>query len=106
MIERRRAPRHEVAADGLAVLPSAVSVQVLDISLDGALLQSSHPVGVGSGGRLTLSLQGRRFSTQIEVCRVEQVAGDRPLYNLGVRFAGLGPEHHRAIEVFTWQGSA
>lgn len=110
MIERRRALRHEIAAGELALLPSAMTVQVLDISLGGALLQASQAPLVGSAGRLTLALKGRPFSAEIEVRRVERVADVQPaegraFYKLGVMFADISPEHRRTVEAFTCQRS-
>jgi c-di-GMP-binding flagellar brake protein YcgR len=99
--ERRRSPRFEIDSGGLAVLPAAASVQILDISLAGILLQSVHPAPVGSRGRLRLSLGGQPFSADIEVRRT--VPAGTNCHRMGVMFVDLSPEHERMIERFTQQ---
>ncbi len=99
MEERRQTPRYDIDTGELAVLPSAASVQILDISLAGVLLQSVHVARVGSRGRLRLSLAGQPFSAEIEVRRT-MPAGTN-CYRMGARFLDLSPEHERMIERFT-----
>jgi c-di-GMP-binding flagellar brake protein YcgR len=103
VIERRRATRYDITSGELAVLPFATSVQILDISLAGALLQSPQLARIGSTGRLTLTLKGQPFSAEIEIRRVEQGAGQGTLHKLGVKFAEISAEHRLMIEDFTQQ---
>jgi hypothetical protein len=98
--ERRRAPRYEITDGEPAVLLTAISVQILDISVSGALLRSFQPARVGDAGRLTLTLQGRPFTAEIEVLRVESLSAGGDC-RLGVRFSAIRPEHRQAIEAFT-----
>ena len=51
----------------LLVLPVPVSVQVVDISVAGVLLQSSRPVGVGTRGSLRLNIGGAPFLADVDV---------------------------------------
>ena len=101
MEERRRSPRFEIEEGGLAVLPSAASVQILDISLAGVLLQSAYSAKVGSRGRLRLSLGGQPFSAEVEVRRT--LPAGTNCHRMGAMFVDLSPENERMIERFTQQ---
>ena len=103
--ERRRAPRYEIVAGELAVLPSPMSVQILDISLGGVLLQSSQFARIGATGRLTLTLGSQPFSAEVEVRRVVPVAGTDEC-RIGAMFLDISPENKRMIERFTEQGTS
>jgi c-di-GMP-binding flagellar brake protein YcgR len=103
--ERRRAPRYEIVAGELAVLPSAMSVQILDISLGGVLLLSAQIARIGATGRLTLTLGSQPFSAEVEVRRVVPVAGTDEC-RIGAMFLGISPENARMIERFTDQGTS
>jgi PilZ domain-containing protein len=98
--ERRRSPRYPVVGGELAILPVSLSVQLLDISLAGVLVQSSQPAKPGSLGRLRLDLAGQPFSAEVEVRRVAPGAGGSG-YRIGARFVDLGEEHRQMIEGFT-----
>ena len=101
MDERRRTPRYDIEAGELAVLPAATSVQILDISLSGVLIQSVQPARVGSRGRLRLSLGGQPFSAEIEVRRTIPISAN--CHRMGVKFVDISQEHERMIERFTQQ---
>ena len=101
MEERRRTPRYDIDAGELAVLPAATSVQILDISLSGVLIQSVHAARVGSRGRLRLSLGGQPFSAEIEVRRT--IPAGPNCHRMGVKFVDVTPEQERMIERFTQQ---
>lgn len=100
--ERRRAPRREVVDGELAVLPWGMSVQILDISTTGVLAQSGQSARTGATGRLTLTLSGQPFSADVEVRRVDPVAGSGDC-RLGMMFIDLSLESRRTIERFTQQ---
>lgn len=102
MIERRRSPRYQVAGGELVLLPSATSVQILDISRGGALLQAAHGVRRTSRGRLTTSLKGSPFSAEVEVRRVEMLPNGG--CRIGAMFIGLEETQRRVLEEFTLAG--
>jgi len=104
MDERRRSVR--IALDGqVARILSNVDVQVLDISVDGVLLQTHQPVEPGSRGCLRLNLWGTPFSADVEVRRVNPlVEGERSAgYGVGAVFVAIMPEHRQLIERFASQ---
>jgi PilZ domain len=101
MEERRRSPRR--AVDGqLATVPAVFNVRVLDISVAGVLLQSSHPVEPGATGRLQLNLDGSPFGADVEVQRIAPADASAG-YRLGATFVGLTPELRHLIERFMTQ---
>jgi hypothetical protein len=100
--ERRRSPRYEIQAGELAVLPVAISVQILDISPAGVLLQSSHSTTVGSRGRLKMNMGGQPFSADVEVRRISLGVANVG-HRIGVMFVDLSPECQQMIERFTQQ---
>jgi hypothetical protein len=104
MDERRRSVR--MVIDGqLAVLPTNVDVQVLDISVAGVLLQSNQPFDPGTRGCLRLNLWGTAFSADVEVRRVNKLMdGERQAgYGIGAVFVAIMPEHRQLIERFASQ---
>lgn len=100
MDERRRSPRYEIDAGELAVLPVAISVQVLDISPAGVLLQSSQPAKPGSRGRLRMTIGGLPLSAEVEVRRVSPGVGNVG-HRIGLMFVEISPEQQQMIERFT-----
>ena len=100
--ERRRHPRFPIESGEAAVLPVALSVRILDISLSGVLVQARQGAKQGDRGRLRLDLAGMPFSADVEVRRVVSggVADD---YKIGVAFVGLSSEHRQMIQRFTQQ---
>jgi len=103
-LERRRAPRYPVSGGELALLLSPMSVQILDISRGGVLLQSSHPARPEGTGRLTTTLKGLPFSAELEVRRVEVLPAGG--YRIGAKFTTIGQEYRRVLEEFTHRGAA
>jgi hypothetical protein len=104
MDERRRSVR--MVIDGqLAVLPTNVDVQVLDISVAGVLLQTNQPFDLGTRGCLRLNLWGTAFSADVEVRRVNKLMdGERQAgYGIGAVFVAIMPEHRQLIERFASQ---
>lgn len=104
MEDRRRSPRYQVASGEMALVPSAVSVQILDISRGGVLLRSTHGVRLASTGKLTTMLKGQPFTAEVEVRRVEPVQGGG--CRIGARFIGISTEHKRVLEDFTFRPSS
>lgn len=100
--ERRGAPRYAAKAGELVMLPFPVSVQVMDISVAGVLLQSSRPIEVGTRGSLRLNIGGTPFLVDVDVRRVSPSPTGKDLtYRIGAQFVGIGPEHRQVIERFT-----
>jgi hypothetical protein len=100
--ERRRHPRFPIESGEAAVLPVALSVRILDISLSGVLVQARQSARPGDRGRLRLDLGGMPFSADVEVRRV--VPGGLPDdYKVGIAFVGLSSEHRQTIQRFTQQ---
>jgi hypothetical protein len=104
MEERRRALR--VPIDGtLATLPTAVNVQVLDISVGGVLLQAKERLEPGTRARLRLNMWGSPFAAEVEVKRVSQMSENPQeiAFGLGAEFVSITPEHRQLIERFSSQ---
>ena len=98
--ERRGSPRYPVVDGEPAILTLSLSVQVLDISQTGILIQSTHHAKVGSRGRLRFNLGGQPFSAEVEIRAVSLSAGGIG-YKIGARFVDLSEEHRLIIEGFT-----
>jgi hypothetical protein len=102
MVERRRSPRHDVDGE-LAIVPAGLHVRVLDISVAGVLLQSSHPLEPGSRGRLRLDLAGSPFVAEVHVQRVVAAPDSKTEYRIGATFVALPSEFRHLIERFMTQ---
>lgn len=104
MNERRRAPRYASKGGELVLLPAPMSVQVVDISVAGVLLQASRPVRVGTRGSLRLNIGGAPFLVAVDVRRVSAgPAGNDLTYRIGAEFVSISPEHRQVIDRFTNQ---
>ena len=104
-IERRRTPRAVIADTELSVLAFPMPVRLLDISLSGVLLESAHPVELGTRGTLRFNFGGVPFSADVKVERLTTVApmsgGER--FSIGATFVALSPQDQRVIERFADQ---
>jgi PilZ domain len=103
MEERRRSRRVAAHNAELTLLSLSMTVQVLDISLAGVLLQSSRLVEAGARGCLRLSLGGTPFSADVTVQRVVPSGSLAGGYRLGATFVAISPEHRQVIQRFTSQ---
>ena len=101
MEERRRSPRRTVL-DEIAILPTTVNVQVLDVSLAGVFLQSDQSLEIGTEGRLSVSLDGSLFTADVHVQRVV-ATGSEVGCRLGATFVALSPDDRQLIERFMAQ---
>ena len=102
--ERRRAPRVEITDTELSVLEFPIQVRLLDISLGGVLLESTHAVDLGQRGTLRFSFGGAPFSADVcveHVSRSPGAAAER--YAIGAAFVGLNHDGRRVIERFADQ---
>ena len=102
MEERRRSSRRTIEGE-FASVRAALNVRVLDISVAGVLLQSSHPIEEGSRGRLRLDLGGSSFSADVRVQRVVPAPDSRPGCRVGATFIELPLESRHLIERFMTQ---
>jgi hypothetical protein len=102
--ERRRVPRAVIADTELSVLAFPIPVRLLDISLGGVLLESSHVVELGLRGTLRFNFGGVPFSADVRVERLNpqhSAAGAR--YVIGASFVALSRQDQRVIERFADQ---
>lgn len=103
--ERRRASRAPIVDTELTVLAFPVPVRLVDISLSGVLLESTHPVELGTKGTLRFNFGGLPFSADVEVQRLTELAAPpaRARYAIGAVFVALSPQDQRVIERFADQ---
>ena len=102
--ERRRVPRAVIADTELSVLAFPIPVRLLDISLGGVLLESSHPVDVGTRGTLRFNFGGVPFSADVKVERIDsQHSGAAERFTIGASFVALSRQDQRVIERFADQ---
>ena len=102
--ERRRMPRAIVADTELSVLAFPIPVRLLDISLGGVLLESSHAVELATRGTLRFNFGGVPFSADVRVERLEpQPSSGGTRYAVGASFVALSRQDQRVIERFADQ---
>lgn len=90
MERSRRAPRITLSARVEGLAQYGADVRVLDVSSDGALLESSRFLETGSWLTLELSPEGTPFSIRARVVHCARSDGDG--YRAGVRFEPLPSE--------------
>ena len=102
--DRRRLPRAAVVDTEFSVLASPVAVRLVDISLTGVLLESSHPVELGTRATLRLNFSGVPFSADVKVERVMPLrASGREAFSVGAAFVALSRQGQEVIERFVDQ---
>jgi hypothetical protein len=102
--DRRRVPRAAIADTELSVLAFPIPVRLLDISLGGVLLESSHPVDLGTRGTLRFNFGGVPFSADVKVERLDrQRHGTSERFTIGASFVALSRQDQRVIERFADQ---
>jgi hypothetical protein len=103
--DRRRAARNLITDTELSVLAFPVAVRLVDISLSGVLLESTHPVELGTRGTLRFNFGGAPFSADVEVQRLTDLAPlpARPRFAIGAAFVALSQQDQRVIERFADQ---
>lgn len=103
--DRRRTPCALVSGTALSVLAFPIPLGLLGISLTGVLLESSHPVDLGSCGTLRFNFGGVLFSTDRTVERIDRshftAGADRD--SIGAAFVALSHQDQRVIERFARQ---
>jgi hypothetical protein len=102
--DRRRVPRAPIADTELSVLAFPIPVRLLDISLGGVLLESSHPVDLGTRGTLRFNFGGVPFSADVRVERLDsRLTGAGERFTVGASFVALSRQDQRVIERFADQ---
>lgn len=103
--DRRRVPRAVIADTELSVLAFPIPVRLLDISLGGVLLESTHPVELGTRGMLRFNFGGVPFSADVRVERVDGSRNDAGTekFSIGAAFVALSRQDQRVIERFADQ---
>jgi hypothetical protein len=102
---RRRLTRAVIADTELSVLAFPMAVRLLDISLSGVLLESTHPVDLGTRGTLRFNFGGVPFSADVMVERLTSTPATTGAerYAIGATFVGLSVQDQRVIERFADQ---
>lgn len=103
--DRRRVPRAAIADTELSVLAFPIPVRLLDISLGGVLLESTHPVELGTRGTLRFNFGGVPFSADVRVERIDRSAASNgsEKFAIGAAFVALSRNDQRVIERFADQ---
>lgn len=103
--DRRRVPRAVMADTELSVLAFPIPVRLVDISLGGVLLESTHPVDLGTRGTLRFNFGGVPFSAEVRVERLNrtQAGSAAEKYSIGAAFVALSRDDQRVIERFADQ---
>lgn len=103
--DRRRIHRAAIADTELSVQAFPIAVRLIDISLSGVLLESTHPVELGTQGTLRFNFGGVPFSADVKVERVSsaRTASGGDSYSIGATFVALSRQNQRVIERFTDQ---
>jgi hypothetical protein len=102
--DRRRVPRAVIADTELSVLAFPIPVRLVDISLGGVLLESSHPVDLGTRGTLRFNFGGVPFSADVRVERLERrTESGTDKFSIGAVFVALSRQDQRVIERFADQ---
>jgi hypothetical protein len=79
-------------------------VRLLDISLGGVLLESSHAVELATRGTLRFNFGGVPFSADVKVERLQpQPNSGGTRYAVGASFVALSRQDQRVIERFAEQ---
>ena len=104
-VNRRRIPRAVIVDTELSVLAFPMAVRLLDISLSGVLLESLHPVDLGSQGTLRFNFGGVPFSADVKVERLSSAPtpSGGESYSIGASFVALSRQDRRVIERFADQ---
>lgn len=103
-IERRRTPRAELLPDQTVRVELRHRVQLVDISLSGALVAGDAELPVGARGHFRAGLASTPFSAEVTVRRHQP----RPLarqVGLGTTFSSMDEQSRRSLEQFLRRGS-
>ena len=101
-LDRRRHPRVPLFGSAPSMsLPTALTVQLLDISETGVLLSSSQRLSVGQRAQLRTRIGSEPVTLNIEVRRVSDTTRHaRGPFKVGAHFIGLDEDTQRKIVKF------
>ncbi len=104
MIERRRSPRIDIQPDETIRVTVRHRVQLLDISLSGALVACEARLPKGTRGQFRTALAGTPFTAEVMVQRHDGRVAPSQI-GLGATFASLDDQNRRSLEQFLRRGS-
>jgi hypothetical protein len=90
----------------IGVLGRDLSVRLLEISRAGCLLESSHPVAVGTIGSLAVDVQGTGYVDRLRVTRCEAIAGAGERHHLGAQFLSLYTPGDKSLRQYVAERAA
>jgi c-di-GMP-binding flagellar brake protein YcgR len=103
--ERRRTPRATVPAEEGVRFELRHRVQLLDISLTGALLACEIALPLGSTARLRAGLANGPFTAELQVRREQPPTGKHAQVGLGAMFLSMDDSSRRSLEQFLRRAS-
>jgi c-di-GMP-binding flagellar brake protein YcgR len=104
-LERRRYARVDAPAGQIVRAEVRHRVQLLDISLSGALLACETPLPVGSRGRLRAGLASEAFTAYLQVRREHMRTALPDQTGLGALFLSMDDASRRSLEQFLRRAS-
>ena len=104
MIERRRTQRVELLPDETVRVEIRHRVQLIDISLSGALLAGEAGLPVGTRGHFRAGLAATPFSAEVTVRRHQPRPAPRRV-GLGTTFSSMDEQSRQSLSHFLRRGS-
>jgi len=104
-LERRRHARVDAPAGQFVRVELRHRVQLLDISLTGALLACQTPLPVGTRGRLRAGLASDAFTAYLQVRREHPRNALPQQVGLGALFLSMDDTSRRSLELFLRRAS-
>ncbi len=104
MIERRRSPRVEMQPDETIRVVVRHRVQLLDISMSGALVACEARLPKGTRGQFRTALAGTPFTAEVMVRRHDSRPAPAQT-GLGTTFSTIDDQSRRSLEQFLRRGS-
>ena len=84
-------------SDLVAVLGRQVTVQVVNISASGCLLESGNRLAPGATGSLVVRFEGRDYADDVRIMRCQQCEGASGTYLIGAEFVWTNPPHDGSL---------
>lgn len=103
-IERRSVPRVALGNGFECRLLVRARVQLLDVSLTGALLATESPLPQGAVGHLSAALTAGPFAPVVEVIR-QAPRPQHGSHQLGTQFHGMDDHSRHVLEAFLSKAS-
>jgi c-di-GMP-binding flagellar brake protein YcgR len=104
IVERRRTPRVDLLPDETVRMELRHRVQLLDISLTGALVACEVKLPIGTRGQLRAGLASMPFTAELVVGRHQPRPAQRQV-GLGAIFSSMDEQNRRSLEQFLRRGS-